>query len=88
MAKARAERAARWKSFAVLFRTSLASTPRSARQAGERTGRLSGTVTSHAAVASAIDLECCRRRKPGHRRVDVAEGGTAHGSFVRIEGFV
>jgi hypothetical protein len=50
--------------------------------------RLGTTVNPHAARTGAIDLECCRHRSPGHRRSDVAEGGTAHIRFVRIEGFV
>src|SRR5579863_2222757 len=63
--------------------------PRSARQAGERRARVLGRAArSHAAAADAIDFECCRRRQPRHGRVDVAEGGTAHGSLVRIEGYI
>jgi hypothetical protein len=63
--------------------------PRSARQAGERQARVLGrTANSHAAAADAIDFKCCRRRQPDYGRVDVAEGGTAHGSLVRIEGYI
>jgi hypothetical protein len=65
--------------------------PRSARQDGEQIIPLSGT-NPHAAAADAIVFECCRLRKSGDCRVNVAEGGTAHdvgyGCFVRIEGFV
>jgi hypothetical protein len=50
--------------------------------------RLGATVHPHAANAGATDTECCRHRRPSHRRGDVAEGGTAHIRFVRIEGFV
>src|ERR1700682_4265290 len=39
----------------------------------------------HAAAAGAIDFDMLRQRWPGHRRVDVAKGGTAHVLFVRIE---
>jgi hypothetical protein len=74
--------------FLLLFRTLLTPFPLIARQAGERTVRLSATVTSHAAKAGAIDCGFCRHRIPGHRRVNVAEGRTVHLRFVRIEGFV
>jgi len=52
-----------------------------ARQAGERTVRLSGTANPHAVKASAIDFECRRLRKPRYRRGDVAEAGTAHDAW-------
>jgi len=78
MANARAKRGRR-KFSAVLDEHRSRPLPRSARQAGERTVLLSGTANPHAVKASAIDLWCCRLRKPGHDRDDGAEGGTAHG---------
>jgi hypothetical protein len=69
---------ARTNRLAVLLEHRSPPLPLIARQAGERTVRLSATVNSHAAKTGAIEVECCRRRRPGHRRLEVAEGRTAH----------
>jgi hypothetical protein len=59
-----------------------------ARQASERDGQLSATITPHAGQAGAIDLDILRHRWPGHRRGGAAKGGTAHVLFIRVERIV